>query len=127
MDIIKASSKSDLLKQINELNTDCEEIYISLRPTKEIIDKIVERCSSLEKLCCPQSLLKQTAKKAFRHASDKNITVQAGDFDVGRPKKYLQRTINEIVSQKRIGKPAKQIASEMDIPLRTVYFYLQHK
>lgn len=124
MEIIKASSKSDLLNKINEMKIDSE-VYISLRPTKEVIDKIAERCSSLQKLYCPPSLLKQTAQKALKHANDRSITIEGGDFEVGRPNKYPEKTINEILSQKRTGKPAKQISSEMDIPLRTVYFYLQ--
>ena len=49
------------------------------------------------------------AKKAFKHANDKNLTIQAGEFDVGRPKKYPEKTINEMVSQRRMGKPAKHI------------------
>jgi len=125
MKVIKATSKKSLLEEITNIDDDCQEVYINLRPTKEILQNVMDRCSSLQTLYCPQSLLKQTAKNALFHAGENNIKIVAGDFEVGRPKKYPEKTINEIVSQRQIGKGARQISDDLGVPLRTVYFYLK--
>jgi len=126
MRVIKAMNKDHLIEQIDQLENRHDEVYINLRPTKEIVQRIINSCSTMKTLYCPPSLLKQTARNALTHAKQNKITIIGGDFEVGRPKKYPEKTINEIRAQRQIGKPTRQISEEMGIPLRTVYFYLNN-
>ena len=55
-----------------------------------------------------------------------NIMIQPGDVSVGRPMKHDPEIIKKVINEKAAGKPAKKIAEENDIPLRTVYYYLKN-
>jgi len=126
MRVIRAKTKQALIEEIKALNSEDEEYYLNLRPTVDILETLMEKSKGVKRVCCPPSLLQQTAKKVFKLTNDKGIKLEAGEFAVGRPKKYDDDTIREVIEHRANGKPAKEIASEMEMPLRTVYFYLKN-
>jgi hypothetical protein len=125
MRVLRVSNKRELLGSIGDLDGNDAEVYVNLRPTLDVVDGLINQCPNLKKVLCPPSLYRQTSKRVFRALGDANIAFEEGGFRVGRPKKYAQETINQILSKRQDGRPAKVIADEMDIPLRTVYFYLK--
>ncbi len=125
MKIINAVNKEDLMRKIETINANDKEVYISLRPTLEIVFKILEKNPGLKKISCPQSLYLQVSKKVFKFLNGRGIEITPGEFTAGRPPKYDDETIAQIISKRRNGNTAKQISEEMNIPLRTVYFYLK--
>ncbi|NYZ79943.1 DUF1699 family protein [Candidatus Micrarchaeota archaeon] len=126
MKFINAKSKRDLLEQINSLERNEPEVYVSLRPTMEITHRIVEQCPNVKRIICPQSLYLQVSKKVFKYLQSKSIEIKSGDIRVGRPMKHDAEVIKQVLNQRAAGKPAKQISQEFDVPLRTVYFYLKN-
>ncbi|MBI1973685.1 helix-turn-helix domain-containing protein [Candidatus Micrarchaeota archaeon] len=127
MQVIKAPSKNLLISEIRDVEPHHQEVYLNLRPTDEIIDALVAKCPGVRRIQCPPSLYKQTSKKLFKRLGDSGIIFQPGEFPVGRPKKYESGTVAQIVNMRKTGKPAKAIAKELSIPLRTVYFYLRRE
>lgn len=114
------------MEQINSLDRKETEIYVSLRPTMEIVHRIIEQCPSARVIICPQSLYLQVSKKVFKYLQSKNVEIKSGDIRVGRPMKHDAEVIKQVINQRAAGKPAKQIARDFDVPLRTVYFYLKN-
>ncbi len=125
MKVIRARNKIELIEQIKSMEGEHGEVYINMRPTLDIVEKIIERFPNVEKIMCPPSLHVQTSRKVFKKLADKGIKLEPGEFRVGRPKKYDDETIAEIINLRNQGMPAKQISERLNIPLRTVYFYLQ--
>jgi hypothetical protein len=126
MKLVRAKTKQALLEEIKALSSEDSEYYLNLRPTADIVEALLEKSKSTKRICCPPSLLQQTAKKVFKLAEERGIKLEPGEFPVGRPKKYDDETIKEVLSSRENGKPAKEIAAEMEMPLRTVYFYLKN-
>ena len=125
---INSRSKLELLNEIHQLNGNgvSEEVYISLRPTVEITEELLKQCPSLKKILCPPSLYLQVSKRVFKRLSENNIELKAGEFSVGRPRKYKGDTIKQILNERSTGKSAKKISEEYDIPLRTVYYHIKN-
>ena len=55
------------------------------------------------------------------------MEILGGPFATGRPQKYSKEDISRIISKWKAGVPAKRISEELNIPLRTVYFYIQEE
>jgi hypothetical protein len=126
MKVIRAKTKQSLIEEIKALDSTDEEYYLNLRPTIDILEALIQKSPNVKRVCCPPSLLQQTARKVFRLTQEKGIKLEGGDFAVGRPRKYDDDTIKEVLDARTGGKAAKDIASEMEMPLRTVYFYLKN-
>jgi hypothetical protein len=126
MKVIRAKTKQSLIEEIKALDSTDEEYYLNLRPTIDILEALILKSPGVKKVCCPPSLLQQTAKKVFRLTQEKNIKLEGGEFRVGRPNKYDEDTVREVLSSRENGKSAKDIAVDMEMPLRTVYFYLKN-
>jgi hypothetical protein len=124
--IINAKNKNDLMAQIANINTKDTEVYLSLRPTMQIVHRIMDQSPNMMKISCPPSLYLQVSKKVFKYTQTKNITLTSGDFKVGRPMVHDPETIKQIISKRASGVPAKVISQEFEVPLRTVYFYLKN-
>ncbi len=126
MKYLTGKTKKELLEEIEAINTPYQEIYIPLRPTNEIINKILEKNQYLKKITCPHSLYLQVSKKTFKKLREKNINIQPGDVHVGRPMKHDPELIKRIINEKANGKPVKKIAEDYDVPVRTIYYYLKN-
>ena len=126
MKVINAKNKAHLLDEIQHLNGKDNEVYVSLRPTMDIVHRIIDNSPKVRKIICPPSLYLQVSKKVFKYLREKNIELQPGDFRVGRPMKHDEDIIKDVINQRATGKPAKLIAQDTGIPLRTVYFYLKN-
>lgn len=126
MIMLNSRNKDELLTQIKTLDGVDSELYISLRPTKEIIDELVKQNTTVKKVYCPPSLYLQVSKKVFRALDGVDLELKPGDFKAGRPKKYASDTITQIIGERSTGKSARKISEEHNIPLRTVYYHLKN-
>lgn len=126
MIVLNSRNKDELLTQIKTLNGVDEELYISLRPTKEIVDELLKQNPSVKKIFCPPSLYLQVSKKVFKTLEGVELELRPGGFKAGRPKKYTSDTITQMVNERSNGKPARKIAEDYSIPLRTVYYHLKN-
>ncbi|WP_054839797.1 helix-turn-helix domain-containing protein [Thermococcus sp. JCM 11816] len=122
---VKAKTYSELIRKLDEaLNEDVSEVYVNLRPTKEVVVKILERSPNVRKITCPPSLYPKVSQKVIMALN------QLGGVELlpesyptgGRPKKYDEKTIKQVVELARKGVPMKEISRKLGIPLRTVYY-----
>ncbi|NJE47225.1 DUF1699 domain-containing protein [Thermococcus sp. GR7] len=123
---IKARNNAELIMKLNEvLNDEVTEVYINLRPTKEILVRILERAPNVRKISCPPSLYPKVSKKAINALAQMGIELVPEGYPRGRPRKYDERTIREVYNLIRKGITPKEISSRMGIPLRTVYYMIE--
>jgi hypothetical protein len=125
MRVIQASTKNELIQNISGLDAATREVYINARPSLEIVQKIFERAPEVKQITCPPSLFKQASPKVIKLASEKGCVICHRDVRVGRPNKYDNSVIGEILKKRSDGVAVKDIASQMQIPLRTVYYHLK--
>ncbi len=122
---VKAKNNAELLKKLEGvLNVDVTEVYINLRPTKEILVWILERAPNVRRISCPPSLYPKVSKKIIHALSQMGIQLLPEGYPRGRPRKYGEETIKRLYSLAREGVPPKEISRRTGIPLRTVYYLL---
>ncbi|MFC2175165.1 DUF1699 family protein [archaeon] len=126
MEMIQTRNKNELLREIGNLHPETKELYINARPSMDIVMTIFENAPNLELLACPPSLLKQTSTRVFKTLDNKGVSIKHHEVGVGRPKKYNKKSIGKIKEMRKEGVPVKNIAKEMAIPLRTVYYHLKN-
>ncbi|AEK72119.1 DNA-binding protein [Thermococcus sp. 4557] len=123
---IKARNNAELIAKLREsLNEEVTEVYINLRPTKEILVRILERAPNVRKISCPPSLYPKVSKRVIAALAQMGIELVPEGYPRGRPRKYNERTIREVQNLLMKGVPAKEISTRMGIPLRTVYYLLE--
>ncbi|NJE01423.1 DUF1699 family protein [Thermococcus sp. JdF3] len=123
---IKARNNAELIAKLGEsLNEDVTEVYINLRPTKEILVRILERAPNVRKISCPPSLYPKVSKRVIAALAQMGIELVPEGYPRGRPRKYNERTIREVQNLLMKGVPAKEISTRMGIPLRTVYYMIE--
>lgn len=123
---VKAKNNAELLRKLDEsLSEDVTEVYINLRPTKEILVHILERAPNVRRISCPPSLYPKVSKKIIQALSQMGIQLVPEGYPRGRPRKYDEKTVTAVMTLIQQGVPPKEISSRMGIPLRTVYYMLE--
>ncbi len=123
---IKARNNEELIRKLSErLSEDVTEVYVNLRPTKEILVRILERAPNVRKISCPPSLYPKVSKKVISALAQMGIELVPEGYPRGRPRKYDEKTVRQVRELLRKGVPAKEISSRMGIPLRTVYYMIE--
>lgn len=123
---VKAKNNFELLKKLDEsLNEEVTEVYINLRPTKEIIVHILEKAPNVRKISCPPSLYPKVSRRIVHALSQLGVELVPERFPRGRPRKYDEKTVKQILMMIRSGKGPKEVSWALNIPLRTVYYLLK--
>ena len=123
---VKAKNNAELLKKLDSaLNGNVTEVYINLRPTKEILVWILERAPNVRTISCPPSLYPKVSKRIIHALSQMGIQLLPEGYPRGRPRKYGEETVRWLRSLAKSGVPPKEISRRTRIPLRTVYYILQ--
>ncbi|WP_297458506.1 DUF1699 family protein [Thermococcus sp.] len=123
---VKARNNEELIRKLDErLNDDVTEVYVNLRPTKEILVRILERAPNVRKISCPPSLYPKVSRKVIAALSQMGIELVPEGYPRGRPRKYDEDTVRRVRELFQRGVPAKEISSRLGIPLRTVYYIIE--
>ncbi|CAD5244331.1 DUF1699 family protein [Thermococcus camini] len=123
---IKARNNAELIAKLREsLNEEVTEVYINLRPTKEILVRILERAPNVRKISCPPSLYPKVSKRVIAALAQMGIELVPEGYPRGRPRKYDEKTVMRIRELVSRGVPVKEVSARMGIPLRTVYYMLE--
>jgi hypothetical protein len=123
---VKARNNEELIRKLSErLNEEVTEVYVNLRPTKEILVRILERAPNVRRISCPPSLYPKVSKKVIAALAQMGIELVPEGYPRGRPRKYDEETVRQVMELLRRGLPAKEISTRMGIPLRTVYYMMK--
>ena len=123
---VKARNNEELIRKLERvLSDDVTEVYVNLRPTKEILVRILERAPNVRKISCPPSLYPKVSKKIITALAQMGIDLVPEGYPRGRPRKYDEKTVRQVRELLMRGVPAKEISSRMGIPLRTVYYMMK--
>ncbi|ASJ09309.1 DNA-binding protein [Thermococcus siculi] len=123
---VKARNNEELIRKLERvLSDDVTEVYVNLRPTKEILVRILERAPNVRKISCPPSLYPKVSKKVIAALAQMGIDLVPEGYPRGRPRKYDEKTVRQVRELLMRGVPAKEISTRMGIPLRTVYYMME--
>lgn len=118
--------KVELLSEIEEGFPD-KEVYIPRIVGMEISSALLEYGENLRTIVVPPSVYAQTSGRVKRYLKDKKVSLEKGDERAGRPPKYTDNDVKEIIHMKNQGIPIAQISRELHIPRRTIYYLLGKK
>ena len=122
---VSAKTYDELLRKLSELDEDVTEVYVSLRPTKEVVVKILENAPNVKRISCPPSLYPKVSKRVIYALGQLGIELVPEKRPRGRPKKYDEKTVKLVRELAERGVPMKEISSRLGIPLRTVYYMVR--
>ena len=119
---VSAKTYDELLRKLSELDEDVTEVYVSLRPTKEVVVKILENAPNVKRISCPPSLYPKVSKRVIYALSQLGIELVPENRPRGRPRKYDEKTVKLVRELAKKGVPMREISERLGIPLRTVYY-----
>ncbi|AHL22565.1 MULTISPECIES: DUF1699 family protein [Thermococcus] len=119
---VSAKTYDELLRKLSELDEDVTEVYVSLRPTKEVVVKILENAPNVKRISCPPSLYPKVSKRVIYALGQLGIELVPENRPRGRPRKYDEKTVKLVRELARKGVPMREISERLGIPLRTVYY-----
>ena len=123
---IRAKNNAELIRKLeDELNGDVTEVYVSLRPTKEIVVKILELAPNVKKISCPPSVYPKVSRRVVSALREIGVELVAEGYPRGRPKKYDAETVHSVIEMARRGVSLRKISERTGIPLRTVYYMVE--
>lgn len=119
---VSARTYDELLRKLSELDEDVTEVYVSLRPTKEVVVKILENAPNVKRISCPPSLYPKVSKRVIYALGQLGIELVPEKRPRGRPRKYDEKTVKLVRELAKKGVPMREISERLGIPLRTVYY-----
>ncbi len=108
------------LERFSELHK-IKEVHISQRPSKRDLFELTRKLPNLKRIWVPPSIYSLLPKNL-----DVNVAISVSREKRGRPKKYGEEQIKQILEARRKGVNAREISKKLGIPLRTVYYYLEN-
>jgi len=124
---VKVSAKTydELLRKLSNLDENVTEVYVSLRPTKEVVVKILENAPNVKRISCPPSLYPKVSKRVIYALGQLGIELVPERYPRGRPRKYDEETVKLVRELAEKGVPMREISARLGIPLRTVYYIVR--
>lgn len=119
---VSARTYDELLRKLSSLGEDVTEVYVSLRPTKEVVVKILENAPNVKRISCPPSLYPKVSKRVIYALGQLGIELVPEKRPRGRPRKYDEKTVKLVRELAKKGVPMREISERLGIPLRTVYY-----
>jgi len=119
---VSARTYDELLRKLSALDEDVTEVYVSLRPTKEVVVKILENAPNVKRISCPPSLYPKVSKRVIYALGQLGIELVPEKRPRGRPRKYDEKTVKLVRELAKKGVPMREISERLGIPLRTVYY-----
>ncbi len=125
---IIVNNRDELLAALeNQKDHSFENIYISIRPTVEILFVLANEFPNLKRIYCPTGKFKELSKAVIQIANLANIKILPLHKPKGRSQKYSDETVKKIKEQYNSGKSVSEISQSFDIPIRTIYHIIKKK
>ena len=91
----------------------------------DILQALVDHGENLTTIVVPPSIYALTSERVKARLKEKRVFLEKGTNPAGRPPKYTEKDIKKIYQLKEKNVPVTQIARELNIPRRTVYYLLE--
>ena len=125
MERIFLSKKETIEEELANASKHAKAVYINIPLKASDIVKILNYFSGLEVIYLPPSAYKLTSKKITNALKKSGISVRKIQTQQGRPQKYEEDILKQLKQMANKGLPAKEISELLNMPLRTVYFFLE--
>lgn len=93
----------------------------------DILQALIDHGENLKTIVVPPSIYALTSQRVKEHLEKERISLEKGNNPAGRPSKYTDQDIKKIFQLKEKNIPVSQIARELNIPRRTVYYLLERE
>ncbi|HID09496.1 TPA: DUF1699 domain-containing protein [Candidatus Micrarchaeota archaeon] len=104
-----------------------EEVYVSRRLSANLAAVLLRRFPRLKRILVPRSVYRIISPKVLNALREVGVEVVSTDRPRGRPPKYSEAVINEICTRYTRGESASEIARDLGIPERSVYYILSRR
>jgi hypothetical protein len=98
-----------------------KEIHVEKLLSFNRIMELLDRYPDLEKITCPPSLYARISPKYLQALNELGVVVEPLKKK-GRPQKYNEEDVYKIKKMLKDGKTPREIARNLDISLKTVYY-----
>lgn len=107
--------------------SDAESIYCTLRLSVNTVNVLLNVFPKLKEIYMPKSLIKLTPDEVKNLLKEKGIELKSTNRGRGRPPKYDEKTVKTVVDKYKAGESPEDIAKELGIPARSVYYILRRQ
>lgn len=118
--------KEELMAEIGEGFSE-KKVYIPRTLGMDILQALIDHGENLKTIVVPPSIYALTSQRVKEHLEKERISLEKGNNPAGRPPKYTDKDIKKIFQLKEKNMPVSQIARELNIPRRTVYYLLERE
>ena len=125
MERIFLSKKEAIEEELANASKYAKVVYINVPLNTHDIVKILNYFSELEVIYLNPSAFKLTSKKIKLALKKSGISIRKIQTQQGRPLKYGDDLLKQLKKMASTGLPAKEISNLLNMPLRTVYFFLE--
>lgn len=100
-------------------------MYIPRILGTDILFSLIEHGENITTIVVPPSLYDLTSERVKMYMKKARISLEKGDSTPGRPPKYTDDDIQEIINLKENGMSVSKISKKLNIPRRTIYYLLE--
>ena len=106
---------------------DSEDVYVPRRLSANLAAVLLKRFPKLKRIVVPRSVYDAVSPKVLNALKAVGVDVVPSERHRGRPPKYSEAVINEICTRYTRGESAAEIAKDMGVPERSVYYILSRR
>lgn len=118
-------SKDQITQALQRIPKTCEDLYINVPLTANEVVKVLNSLENLNTIRLSPSAFQLTSQKVKKALAKSGLTLKINNKSRGRPNKYSPSQIQSIKNLYSSNTSARQIAKNLNIPIRTVYSLLK--
>lgn len=105
-----------------------KEVYLSRILGMDILMALLEHGRNLRVIFLPSSVYEQTSERVKTYMREETrVSLQKRGGSAGRPVKYTEEDVREVVELWKKKVPVAQISRDLSIPKRTLYYLLKER
>ncbi|NPA76235.1 MAG: hypothetical protein GXN93_00590 [Candidatus Diapherotrites archaeon] len=113
--------------RIRCLDDGCTTVYVPRRLSAPLAAELLRKYPRLSRILLPPSIFRVASPAVLEGLRSVGVEVIPTNRARGRPSKYSEDVINTICIKYTHGTPVSEIASDLGIPERSVYYILSRR
>ncbi|MBI5158821.1 helix-turn-helix domain-containing protein [Candidatus Micrarchaeota archaeon] len=114
------------LVELLKKNSGETKAFFKIKPTVPLVTLVLSHTQA-EEIYCSQKTLSTLNARMLEALEKTGVEVKAVETRMGRPRTHAEETIKQAKELRAQGKKPEEIAKQLAIPLRTVYYYVNGK